>query len=98
MSTLIDRIETRSAHGRSATDNTTPAQRLRSTMAAARVSFTWIGTQKALDPEQKAQAAEAFDAEGQYLSAGKKLIDTTPLGLPRRHGDPGQGRTRTGRA
>ena len=76
MSTLIDRIETRSANGRSATDDTTPAQRLRSTMAAARVSFTWFGTQKTLTPEQKAQAAEAFDAEGQFLSAGKKLIDT----------------------
>ena len=92
MSTLIDRIETRSAHGRSATDNTTPAQRLRSTMAAARVSFTWIGTQKTLTPEQKARAAEAFDAEGQYLSAGKKLIDTRHSAFRRRHGDPGQGR------
>src|SRR6185312_2826209 len=27
-------------------------------------------------PEQKAQAAETFDAEVQFLSAGKKLIDT----------------------
>ena len=76
MSTVIDRIETRPANGRPATDDTTPAERLRSTMAAARVSFTWIGTQKTLDPEQKARAAEAFDAEGQFLSAGKKLIDT----------------------
>jgi hypothetical protein len=46
-------------------------------MAAARVSFTWMGTQKTLNPEQKARAAETFGAEGQYLSAGKKLIDTT---------------------
>jgi hypothetical protein len=35
-----------------------------------------MGTQKTLSPEQKAQAAEAFDAEGQFLSAGKKLLDT----------------------
>ena len=76
MTTLLDRIDTRSAHGRSATDDTTPAQRLRATMAAARVSFTWMGTQKTLTPEQRARAAEAFDAEGQFLSAGKKLLDT----------------------
>ena len=76
MSTLIDRIETRSANGRPATADTTPAERLRSTMAAARVSFTWFGVQKTLTREQKARAAEAFGAEGQYLSAGKKLIDT----------------------
>ena len=54
----------------------TPAQRLRTTMAAGRVSFTWFGVQKTLTPEQKARAAEAFDAEGQFLSAGKKLLDT----------------------
>jgi hypothetical protein len=46
-------------------------------MAAARVSYTWMGTMKSLNPEQKARAAEAFGAEGQYLSAGKKLVDTT---------------------
>ena len=45
-------------------------------MAAVRVAFTWLGTQKSLTPEQRAQAAEAFDAEGQFLSAGKKLLDT----------------------
>ena len=76
MSTLIDRIETRSANGRSATDDTTPAERLRTTMAACRVQFTWFGTKKSLTAEQKAQAAEPFDAEGQFLSAGKKLLDT----------------------
>jgi hypothetical protein len=46
-------------------------------MAACRVQFTWLGTQKALTPQQRAAAAEAFDAEGQFLSAGKKLIDTS---------------------
>ena len=45
-------------------------------MAAVRVSFTWMGTQKTLDPDQRARAAEAFGAEGTSLSAGKKLIDT----------------------
>lgn len=44
--------------------------------AALRVSFTWFGTRKTLTPEQKSQAAESFGAEGQFLSAGKKLLDT----------------------
>ena len=76
MSTLIDRIETRSTNGRTGADSTTPAERLRTTMAACRVQFTWFGTKKSLTAEQKAQAAEPFDAEGQFLSAGKKLLDT----------------------
>ena len=54
----------------------TSSERLRTTMAAVRLSFTWFGTRKTLTPEQKAQAAESFGAEGQFLSAGKKLIDT----------------------
>src|SRR6516165_114187 len=54
----------------------TPADRLRTTMAACRVQFTWWGVQRALSADQKAQAAQAFDAEGQFLSAGKKLLDT----------------------
>jgi hypothetical protein len=75
MTTLLDHLDSRPIPA--TTDTTiTPALRLRSTMAAARVSFTWFGVQKTLTREQKAQAAEAFDAEGQFLSAGKKLIDT----------------------
>lgn len=53
-----------------------PAERLRAEMAAVRVSFTWLGTRKTLTPQQKARAAETFGAEGQFLSAGKKLLDT----------------------
>ena len=53
-----------------------PAQRLQATMAAVRVSFTWLGVRKTLTPGQKAQAAETFGAEGQYITAGKKLLDT----------------------
>jgi len=52
------------------------ARQLQASMAAVRVSFTWLGTRKTLTPEQKAEAADAFGAEGQYLSAGKKLLDT----------------------
>ncbi len=76
MSTLIDHIESRSSNGRTGAGNTTPAERLRTTMAACRVQFTWFGIKKSLTAEQRAQAAEPFDAEGQFLSAGKKLLDT----------------------
>lgn len=68
MSSTLDAIDLRRG-GR-------PAQQLRTSMAAARVSFTWFGTRKTLTPEQKAEAADAFGAEGQFLSAGKKLLDT----------------------
>jgi hypothetical protein len=53
------------------------AGRLRATMAAVRVAFTWFGTRKTLTPQQKTQAADAFGAEGTFLSAGKKLLDTS---------------------
>ena len=52
------------------------AERLRTSSAAVRLSFTWFGTRKSLTSQQKAQAADAFGAEEQYLSAGKKLLDT----------------------
>lgn len=56
--------------------STGPVQRLRTTMAAVRVSFTWLGVRKTLTAEQRAEAAEPFGANAQFLSAGKKLIDT----------------------
>lgn len=56
---------------------TTPAERLRITMAAVRVAFTWFGVRKTLSPTQKAEAAATFAAEGNFLSAGKKLLDTS---------------------
>ena len=55
--------------------STSPAQRLRATMAAVRVSFTWLGVRKTLTAEQRAEAAEPFGANAQFLSAGKKLLD-----------------------
>jgi hypothetical protein len=69
MSTLLDEP----LRGQSAT----PADRLRATMAAVRVSFTWLGVRKTLTAEQRAEAAEPFGANAQFLSAGKKLIDTS---------------------
>ncbi len=53
------------------------ARRLRTTMAAVRLSFTWFGVRRSLSAEQKEQAADSFGAEGAYLSAAKKLIDTS---------------------
>ena len=68
-----------SSNGNHAATNRTvasAAQRLRASFAAVRVAFTWFGSRKALSTDQKAQAAEHFGAEGQYLSAAKKLLDT----------------------
>ena len=55
---------------------TSPAQRLRISTTAVRVSMRWLDVRKSLTPEQKNQAAETFNAEGDFLSARKKLLDT----------------------
>ena len=68
MTTLLDEPTTR--------PSTTPAHRLRTSTAAVRLSFTWFGIRKSLTVEQKAQAAESFGAEGDCLSAAKRLLDT----------------------
>jgi hypothetical protein len=70
MSTLLEQLQPITAATHSS------ARRLRTTMAAVRLSFVWFGVRKSLSAEQKAQAAESFGAEGTFLSAGKKLIDT----------------------
>ena len=46
-------------------------------MAAVRVSIQWFGTRKTLTREQKSEAADTFGAQGEFLSAGKKLVDTS---------------------
>ncbi len=76
MPTLLDHLDTEPVASHSHVVSTSAAERLRTTMAACRVSFTWWGVQRTLTAEQKAQAAQAFDAEGEFLSAGKKLLDT----------------------
>jgi hypothetical protein len=68
MSTVLDRPARRRA--------ASPAQSLRETMAAVRVSLSWFGTRKSLTAEQKAEAATPFNAEAKFISAGKKLLDT----------------------
>ena len=45
------------------------AQRLRTTMAAVRLAFTWLGVRKTLAPEQRTTAARAFHADRELLSA-----------------------------
>jgi len=50
---------------------------MRMQMAAVRLAFTWFGVRKSLSPQQKEEAADSFGAEGKYLSAAKKLLDTT---------------------
>lgn len=55
---------------------TLPSERLRSMMAATKVSFTWFGVRKTLSAAQKERAAESFAAEATFLSAAKKLLDT----------------------
>lgn len=59
------------------TQGPSDGQRLQATMAAMRVSFHWIGTRKALSSEQIVRAADAFEAERKFLTAGKKLFDTS---------------------
>ena len=60
-----------------ATSDTTSADRLRHSFSAMRVSFCWLGTRKSLSNDQRQQAADQFGAEQKFISAGKKLIDTS---------------------
>ena len=55
----------------------TAGQRLRATVAGVRLSISWLGVRKSLSRDQKSQAALTFGAEGEYVSAAKKLLDTS---------------------
>jgi len=52
------------------TTQTSPnaAQRLRTTMAAVKLAFTWLGVRKTLTPKQRTSAARAFHADRELLS------------------------------
>lgn len=69
MSRLLEEAPVRTA--------SSAAQQLRATMAAVRVSVRWFGTRRTLTVQQKAEAADTFGAEQEFLSAAKKLIDTS---------------------
>ena len=75
MPTLLEDPPTRTSN-QTPTTIIQPAERLRATMAAVAIHFTWFGVRKSLSTEQKSQAAETFNAESSFLSAGKKLLDT----------------------
>jgi len=51
------------------------ANRLRTTMAAVKLSFTWLGVRKTLAPEQRTTAARAFHADRELLSARRHQLD-----------------------
>jgi hypothetical protein len=51
------------------------AQRLRTTMAAVRLAFTWLGVRKTLAPEQRTTAARAFHADRELLSTRRHQLD-----------------------
>jgi hypothetical protein len=50
--------------------------RLRATMAAVKLSFTWLGVRRTVAPVQRTTAARAFHAGRELLSAGKLILDT----------------------
>jgi hypothetical protein len=52
------------------------ANRLRTTMAAVKLAFTWLGVRKTLAPDQRTTAARAFHADRELLSASKLILDT----------------------
>jgi hypothetical protein len=60
------------------TTQTSPnaAHRLRTTMAAVKLAFTWLSVRKTLAPEQRTTAAQAFHADRKLLSASKLILDT----------------------
>ena len=66
-------------------------------MAAARVSFTWLGTQKTLTRRAERPGRRGLRRRGPVPLRRQEAPRHPPPGLPRRHGDPRQGRLRTGR-
>lgn len=70
-------VEKDDALGRTMVDRIgIPGGRLEVEFLATAVAFTWFGVNRALDDDQVAEAAKAFDADPEYLSGAKRLIDT----------------------
>lgn len=76
MTLTVDRPGRRTSPANNNGNKTAAAQRLRANFAAVKVAFVWFGLRRSLSVEQKAQAAEQFGAEGAYLTASKKLLET----------------------
>lgn len=53
----------------------THSELLQSTFCGSRLSFTWLGSAKALDVTQTSQAAAVFHAADKSISARKRLFD-----------------------
>lgn len=53
----------------------TPAERLRRSAAAVRVSMHWWGTHRRLTNEQKEEVSAGYSADARFLTAGKRIID-----------------------
>ena len=60
----------------SVANQTDSVTQLRSSMIAVKVVFTWMGVSRTLSKEQKSVAANAFNADGESISASKKLLDS----------------------
>ena len=71
--------------------STAPAQRLRTTMAAVRVSFHGLGTQDFDRRTTGAEAAEPFGADARFLSARARSC-WTPRTRPTRRSPPSAAR------
>src|SRR5437762_3234786 len=56
-------------------DRESPAQRLRRTAAAVRVTLHWWGVHRALTSQQKEEFGVVTAADSRFLTAGKKLVD-----------------------
>jgi hypothetical protein len=52
-----------------------PAQRLRRSAAAVRVSLHWLGTHRRLTTQQKEEVSAGYAADARFLTAGKRIID-----------------------
>ena len=90
MSTLIDRIETRSTNGRTGADSTTPAERLRTTMAACRLQFTWFGTKKIAHRRAEGPGCRAVRRRGPVPVRRQEAAGYQAQRVPGRHRDPDQ--------
>jgi hypothetical protein len=69
-------IQPTNTNNATSTQERNAANRLRATMAAVKLSFTWLGVRKTLAPEQRSTAARAFHADRELLSASKLILDT----------------------
>jgi hypothetical protein len=81
MTDLLDapatQAPTPSTNGTAAVTGTpAPAAKLRKDFRATRVQFTAMGTRKALTDDQREQIGQLFEADGAFVGASKKLVNT----------------------